>query len=367
VANFRISTSQASLQEGRWLRTTIQTSGVQAGRRLYWSITGNGINETDFSRGKLQGSGKLASNGSLLISHLLKRDELKEGAETLEIRIYTDKARTRRVGPMANVRIKDAATTSPSITLTENFTINSSLGSNGEVDRYSINTRPGSIINASVSSGAEELYPLLTLKSPENLILKRSPSYNRNTADLHTYDLITGKAVIEVHAQGGRTGNYKLEFNSATPEQIKDDVIRYTNAERAKQGLAPLMHNNLLERAAQLHVEDMDRNDQYLAHEGSDGSTPRERIKKAGYRAAWAELPGGSLHYIRSENAAAGQTSAAEVVSAWMNSDGHRAAIMDPHAKEIGIGVKYDSEAGRLYWIQNFGIPWQPGMTEFPL
>jgi uncharacterized protein YkwD len=55
-----------------------------------------------------------------------------------------------------------------------------------------------------------------------------------------------------------------------------------------------------------------------------------------------------------------------------MNSPGHRAAILDPYTKEIGIGFEFDNEvgditaqgykAGTTYWVQNFGYPWQTGM-----
>jgi uncharacterized protein YkwD len=71
----------------------------------------------------------------------------------------------------------------------------------------------------------------------------------------------------------------------------------------------------------------------------------------------------GYLRGIRLENAASGQLSAAEVVQGWMNSSGHRAAIMDPAAREIGVGFEYDDQTGQTYWIQKFGLPWRAGMT----
>lgn len=84
------------------------------------------------------------------------------------------------------------------------------------------------------------------------------------------------------------------------------------------------------------------------------------------------DLGNGQLRTISSENAAAGQQTPAEVVNAWMNSPGHRASIMDPYTKEIGIGFEVDNEAGTIpnqpyglgstYWVQTFGYPWQPGM-----
>ena len=44
-----------------------------------------------------------------------------------------------------------------------------------------------------------------------------------------------------------------------------------------------------------------------------------------------------------------------------MTSPGHRAAILTPETKEIGVGFQIDDESGTSYWIQNFGIPWSDG------
>ena len=88
-------------------------------------------------------------------------------------------------------------------------------------------------------------------------------------------------------------------------------------------------------------------------------------MKAAGYAAAWHDSGNGSLYYVRQENAAYGQNSDAEVVDGWMNSSGHRAAIMDPRTEEIGVGFEIDDVSGATYWIQTFGIPWSPGDTRY--
>ena len=65
--------------------------------------------------------------------------------------------------------------------------------------------------------------------------------------------------------------------------------------------------------------------------------------------------------YPSQENAASGQKTPSEVVEGWMNSPGHRAAILTPETKEIGVGFEIDDLSGTTYWIQNFGIPLSPG------
>ena len=50
------------------------------------------------------------------------------------------------------------------------------------------------------------------------------------------------------------------------------------------------------------------------------------------------------------ENIAKGQTSPAEVMDSWMNSDGHRKNILSPDYCQIGVG--YDEASGS--WVQIF-------------
>lgn len=54
------------------------------------------------------------------------------------------------------------------------------------------------------------------------------------------------------------------------------------------------------------------------------------------------------------ENIAMGQRSAEEVVTDWMNSEGHRRNIMNPTFTRIGVGC-YQDAAGRMHWVQMFG------------
>jgi uncharacterized protein YkwD len=88
----------------------------------------------------------------------------------------------------------------------------------------------------------------------------------------------------------------------------------------------------------------MARND-FFSHTGSDGSSPGQRISRAGYR--W---------WTYGENIAAGYPSPEHVVDAWMNSAGHRANILNPDFRDIGVGYIYkpDTTYGH-YWTQDMG------------
>ncbi len=120
-------------------------------------------------------------------------------------------------------------------------------------------------------------------------------------------------------------------------------VLQITNAERAKAGCKALAVNSKLTSAAQAHSADMAKNN-YFAHNSQDGTSPFDRMKRAGYNFRAA-----------AENIAAGQTTAASVMNAWMNSAGHKANILNCTYTQIGIG--YATRGGTPYWTQDFGTP----------
>jgi len=110
---------------------------------------------------------------------------------------------------------------------------------------------------------------------------------------------------------------------------------------------APLTLNANLTRAALAHSREMAVNREF-DHRGHDGSTPAQRIQRAGYGA----------FRIVGENIAAGAMSPAEVTEGWFASPPHCENIMDARFTEIGIAyaANLDSAAG-LYWTQDFAAP----------
>ncbi|NUS01102.1 MAG: CAP domain-containing protein, partial [Nonomuraea sp.] len=112
--------------------------------------------------------------------------------------------------------------------------------------------------------------------------------------------------------------------------------------ERAKGGCRPLAHDPQLHAAAAGHSADMAAKG-YMDHTSKDGRTFMDRIRAAGFT-------GGSAF---AENIAYGQRTAADVVSAWMNSSGHRANIMNCAYTLIGVGAAKNAR-GTVYWTQDF-------------
>jgi uncharacterized protein YkwD len=127
---------------------------------------------------------------------------------------------------------------------------------------------------------------------------------------------------------------------------VTTQVVTLTNAERAKAGCGPLAVNATLTAVAQAHSQDMATNN-YFDHNSQDGRTPFDRMTAAGYRYSTA-----------AENIAAGQRTPQDVMTAWMNSPGHRANILNCALKQIGVGYATGSSSQYgVYWTQDFGTP----------
>ncbi|BBC29896.1 SCP-like extracellular [Streptomyces graminofaciens] len=115
--------------------------------------------------------------------------------------------------------------------------------------------------------------------------------------------------------------------------------MQLVNAERDKVGCSPVTLNAVLTKAAQAHSTDMAAH-QNMSHTGSDGSSPGDRITRAGYD--WSTY---------GENVAYGYATPEQVMAGWMTSPGHKANILNCAFKEIGVGL---AQSGS-YWTQDFG------------
>ncbi|OLZ67545.1 hypothetical protein AV521_24650 [Streptomyces sp. IMTB 2501] len=126
---------------------------------------------------------------------------------------------------------------------------------------------------------------------------------------------------------------------TATASGVVARILQLVNAERAKVGCQELTLNSALANAAQAHSADMAAH-QNMSHTGSDGSSPGDRITRAGFD--WSAY---------GENVAYGYATADQVMAGWMSSPGHRANILNCSFKQIGVGLAQPGS----YWTQDFG------------
>lgn len=126
-------------------------------------------------------------------------------------------------------------------------------------------------------------------------------------------------------------------------------VIEYTNGSRAQNGGLPaLVENELLDRDAQMKLDDMFAK-QYFEHVSPAGAGPADLAKVAGY-----------AFVVVGENLALGDFASDQaLVDAWMASPGHRANILNTHFQEIGVAVGKGLYEGHETWmaVQSFGRP----------
>ncbi|HSM58520.1 MAG TPA: PKD domain-containing protein [Candidatus Sulfomarinibacteraceae bacterium] len=132
-----------------------------------------------------------------------------------------------------------------------------------------------------------------------------------------------------------------LPEDASPPEQL----LWYINEARRLHDLPPLQYNYELSIAAQHHTLDMAENPGVM-HEGSDSSRPAERQNRYDY-----------LGIYGGEAVAWGWESAIPVVEFWVNSPPHRTLILNPQAREVGVGYTADGTAPNIwYWAAEFGI-----------
>lgn len=140
----------------------------------------------------------------------------------------------------------------------------------------------------------------------------------------------------------------KSETNNPQSSLTQQGVIRWTNAQREKNGLPPLTENLMLDEMAAAKIDDMFKN-QYFAHVSPSGLGVGDLAKTFGYD-----------FIVIGENLALGDyKNDEELLQAWMSSIGHRENILNSRYQEIGVAVKKGIYEGRSTWlaVQHFGLP----------
>jgi uncharacterized protein YkwD len=167
-------------------------------------------------------------------------------------------------------------------------------------------------------------------------------------------DTLIGGAGTDTLNGGTGTNNFyqNAYVRSYQASSIEAEVVRLVNIERTSRGLAPLSINAQLGNAAKLHSSNMATKSHSIGLNaamqhtlfGTITPTVASRLEYSGYSnyTAWGE------------NIAYGYTTAQEVVTAWMNSPGHRANILSANFTEIGVGMVTNAQ-GVMYWTQEFG------------
>ena len=141
----------------------------------------------------------------------------------------------------------------------------------------------------------------------------------------------------------GLNNNDSNNNNTTNTTNLTSDeweVFNLINQQRSQNGLSPLKIDYEVQRVARIKAQDMVNNN-YFSHTSPTYGSPFNMLNnfKVSYRTAGENIAGNS------SNSAA--------VTAWMNSSGHKANILNSSFNYTGIGVINGSKYGKLY-VQMF-------------
>lgn len=137
---------------------------------------------------------------------------------------------------------------------------------------------------------------------------------------------------------GSSSGTSQTTTSSLTADEL--ETFNLINQQRANNGLSALKVDNELQRVARIKAQDMVNNN-YFDHNSPTYGTPFNMMKNFGitYKSAGENI--------------AGNSSNSGAVTAWMNSPGHRANILNSNYNYTGLAVVSSPRYGKVY-VQMF-------------
>ena len=132
------------------------------------------------------------------------------------------------------------------------------------------------------------------------------------------------------------SGNTSSSTETSNMNSDEKEVFDLINKQRTNNGLAALKNDSEVQRVARIKAQDMVDNN-YFSHTSPTYGSPFDMLKsfKISYKTAGENIAGNS------SNSAA--------VTAWMNSSGHKANILNSTFNYTGIGVVKSNKYGKVY------------------
>ncbi|MDO4742049.1 MAG: CAP domain-containing protein [Candidatus Saccharibacteria bacterium] len=159
------------------------------------------------------------------------------------------------------------------------------------------------------------------------------------------YPVISGTGSVTITAgtyDGQRKDSIVINVETPPVKQWEHEVLAVVNKLRVKNGLDRLVWGYTCEEAAEIRATETK---QLYSHTRPDGSS-------------WSTAcPAPSSGGESGENLAIGNAavSPSTVVALWMDSDAHRANILNPDFTKLSVGFVYDPASDyKTYWSQFF-------------
>ena len=186
-----------------------------------------------------------------------------------------------------------------------------------------------------VFAGVGEWYIVQTDKDYVGAVSKKyvKAIYPSSSSSGNTSSGMTGGSTST--GNSGTSGTQTSSMNSDEKE-----VFDLINKQRTNNGLPALQNDSEVQRIARIKAQDMVNNN-YFSHNSPTYGSPFDMMKsfKVSYKTA-------------GENIAA-NSSNSSAVTAWMNSSGHKANILNSSFNYTGIGVVSSPRYGKMY-VQMF-------------
>lgn len=132
------------------------------------------------------------------------------------------------------------------------------------------------------------------------------------------------------------SGNTSSSTETSNMNSDEKEVFDLINKQRTNNGLAALKNDSEVQRVARIKAQDMVDNN-YFSHTSPTYGSPFDMLKsfKISYKTAGENI--------------AGNSSNSSAVTAWMNSPGHKANILNSNFNYTGIGVVSSPKYGKMY------------------
>ena len=132
------------------------------------------------------------------------------------------------------------------------------------------------------------------------------------------------------------SGNTSSSTETSNMNSDEKEVFDLINKQRTNNGLAALKNDSEVQRVARIKAQDMVDNN-YFSHTSPTYGSPFDMLKsfKISYKTAGENI--------------AGNSSNSSAVTAWMNSSGHKANILNSNFNYTGIGVVSSPKYGKIY------------------
>lgn len=203
-------------------------------------------------------------------------------------------------------------------------------------------TAKGDVVNT--EKPVEKETPKTETTKPETANKETTSKETSNTETKNTEPAKNETPKTETSKTENSTNQTNSDKQTDSVSAIEQEVVRLVNVERQKNGLNALELDTELSKVARLKSQDMATKG-YFNHTSPTYGSPFDMMKQFGIKYSTA-----------GENIAMGQPTAEAVVKAWMNSEGHRANILNKNFTKIGVGY-YKGSNGSPYWTQMFIRP----------